>query len=358
MASVEKTTGAMSALKIGTAKITVTTYNGKKAYATVQVCKAPDAIYFEQNSLTLKKGQKYSLLSHVKSGSASRVRKFTSSDSRVIKTSGSNITALNYGTATVKVTTYNGKSTSCTITVRSVPSFKKYFNKNFSIMGDSISTLQGYNPKGYNVFYNAKNGNATGVLKYGDTWWGQVINDLGGNLFINASYSGSCVSKVKSNKSLFPSASSNQRVSALRNYYKSPDVIIVCMGINDWLYCMPIKSSEPANKNSIYEYFGTAYSSMIDKIKADNPKAEIWCCTVDSTYKKADSSFKFSLLDKKGYSLKDYNDVIRSTCKDKKCKLIDLYAQKVPYNSLDGIHPMNDGMKTLSTLVKKIVTSK
>ena len=28
---------------------------------------------------------------------------------------------------------------------------RNYNNKNFSILGDSISTLEGYNPHGYNV---------------------------------------------------------------------------------------------------------------------------------------------------------------------------------------------------------------
>ena len=38
-------------------------------------------------------------------------------------------------------------------------------------IGDSISTLEGYNPKGYKIFYNGDNCTKSGILHASDTWW-------------------------------------------------------------------------------------------------------------------------------------------------------------------------------------------
>ncbi len=61
--------------------------------------------------------------------------------------------------------------------------------KQFSILGDSISTLAGYNPKGYKVFYADENCEKSGVKEMQDTWWGKVIDFFGGELLVNNSWS-------------------------------------------------------------------------------------------------------------------------------------------------------------------------
>ena len=65
----------------------------------------------------------------------------------------------------------------------------KYLGKKFSIIGDSISTYQDYIPKGYPCFYPYPTAD---VYDVNMTWWMMTINRLGGGLFINNSYSGSC----------------------------------------------------------------------------------------------------------------------------------------------------------------------
>lgn len=56
----------------------------------------------------------------------------------------------------------------------------RYKGKYFSILGDSISTLQGYSEPEYAVFYDTTRKLESGVLTSLDTWWGQVIEQLGG----------------------------------------------------------------------------------------------------------------------------------------------------------------------------------
>lgn len=112
----------------------------------------------------------------------------------------------------------------------------RYFGKQFSILGDSISTLYGYNPKGYNVFYSGDNCEKSGVREMADTWWEQVISFFGGELLVNNSWSGSRVTKLPGRNGLFPSACSDERTSSLHIDSVTPDVIIVYLGTNDWAF--------------------------------------------------------------------------------------------------------------------------
>ena len=60
-----------------------------------------------------------------------------------------------------------------------------YQGKYFSVLGDSISTLDGYNPPENAVFYDWKNKMIFDVYTPSDTWWGYVIESLGGQLLVN-----------------------------------------------------------------------------------------------------------------------------------------------------------------------------
>lgn len=52
----------------------------------------------------------------------------------------------------------------------------KYFGKRVSIIGDSISTFEGYNPQGFAVFYNEEKQQQAGIANVTDTWWQTVID--------------------------------------------------------------------------------------------------------------------------------------------------------------------------------------
>ena len=55
-----------------------------------------------------------------------------------------------------------------------------YKNKLFSILGDSISTLDGYTEPDGAAFYTGMEKFRADVFTPDDTWWGQVIQYLGG----------------------------------------------------------------------------------------------------------------------------------------------------------------------------------
>ena len=80
----------------------------------------------------------------------------------------------------------------------------------FSVLGDSISTLAGYNPEGFAVFYDEAHKAQAGIGSPADTWWGRVIDRFGGTLLKNGSWSGSMVAGAGC-----PAAWSPERIAAL-----------------------------------------------------------------------------------------------------------------------------------------------
>ena len=225
---------------------------------------------------------------------------------------------------------------------------KKYI----SILGDSVSTLYGWNPKGYCVFYEGENCERSGVKEYADTWWGQLTNYLGVNLLVNDSWSGSRVTKLPNQNQSFPSGVSDERINNLGKKIKKPDLIIVMLGDNDWGHGVSI--SEPDNlgdERNLY-VFCDAYNLMLQKLKKRYPKAQVYCCTLFSTYMPQKPSFVFpkSLY---GNSIESYNYAIKEIASQHQCEVIDLFANYINIPTIDGSHPNKDGMVVIAKLIAR-----
>ena len=100
----------------------------------------------------------------------------------------------------------------------------------FSILGDSISTYQGYHPPHFSVYYDPARCVQNGLQGVQDTWWSKVIQHYHGTLSINNSYSGSRVAG-----STFPAANQWERLEYLKGP-KAPDFLLIYMGYNDFGY--------------------------------------------------------------------------------------------------------------------------
>ncbi len=109
--------GKVTAKKTGTTTITVTSFNGVSAECEIIVKKAPTSIKFNLKAITLTAGSREDLEYELSSGSAGSVQ-FSSSDETIARVDENGlITAIAAGVAKITATTYNGKKTSCTVTV-------------------------------------------------------------------------------------------------------------------------------------------------------------------------------------------------------------------------------------------------
>ena len=119
----------ITARGIGTAYIKITLYNGKTAQCKVTVKPAPTSVKTNPASVTLGKGESYTISEGTNSGSyanAANLKWSTSNSSVATVTKGSankaTIKAMGIGTAYIRITLYNGKTAQCKVTVKNAPS--------------------------------------------------------------------------------------------------------------------------------------------------------------------------------------------------------------------------------------------
>lgn len=111
--------GIVMAKSIGTAIVSITTYNGQKATCRVTVKNAPTSLTFNKTSITLKQGESFYLESQFKNGEYARMVTYNSPNKSIATVSGSGvITAKSKGSVQITGKTYNGKTAVCTVTVK------------------------------------------------------------------------------------------------------------------------------------------------------------------------------------------------------------------------------------------------
>ena len=114
--------GVVSALTPGTTTITVTTSNGLTDTCTVTVKQPVVSVSLAQETAEVTEGETLELQASVLPENATdKTLTWTSSDNNVATVSEGVVTALSVGTTTITVTTSNGLTDTCTITVNELP---------------------------------------------------------------------------------------------------------------------------------------------------------------------------------------------------------------------------------------------
>ena len=212
-----------------------------------------------------------------------------------------------------------------------------------SIMGDSISTFDGYNPPHYAVFYDKEKQTLHGLTSVYDTWWAKVNQALQACLCVNNSYSGSKVSGKR-----FPAGDSDERIRCLSAKDSSPDYILIYLGFNDFGNgIIPVRSGSGASSINSRESFAEAYDNMLKSIKACYPAAIIVCGTLMRTKIKGYPGWRFP-EDYAGFKLEDYNEIIRAVTRMNGCCLADVARKGEAYETLDGSHPTAQGHRAIA----------
>ena len=120
VASVNADTGAIIARAVGVANITMTG-NGVSETCSVEVKTAPGKVTLNAKKGTLGVGESYDLVATLPEGTASALT-WTTSKKAVAAVDGSGrITGKKAGIATITVSTFNGKTASCKVTVKAAP---------------------------------------------------------------------------------------------------------------------------------------------------------------------------------------------------------------------------------------------
>ena len=185
--------------------------------------------------------------------------------------------------------------------------------KNFSVLGDSISTFQGFSPWGAD-HYSPDLAAATGVATVEDTWWMQVIRALGGTSLSNLSIAGN--------------------IRQLASEGKTPDHILLYAGLNDANFYIPP------------QVFQGEYALLLARLREAYPQVRVHCGTLLLGAVNGDQSSMRCFVER----LTPYNDAIRAAVAQEDAHLVDLAALGVRYTALDAFHPTGQGMRQLAGL--------
>lgn len=224
-----------------------------------------------------------------------------------------------------------------------------------SVLGDSISTFDGWIPSGFHVFYPL-DGEVTDVSQ---TWWMMLLEDTGMELCANNSSSGSLCAGDSLAEDGTQYACSTFRLSFLTGKQgKMPDIIIIYMGTNDLLNGIPIGENDGTKivEEGEIENFSDAYSLMLDKLASDYPVSQIYCCTLAQVGEWGTTQ-PFEMFENGiGLTSEDYSDCIRTIAENKGIPVIDLYNCGIEIDNLqdmtsDGVHLNPEGMKHVERAV-------
>ena len=147
-----------------------------------------------------------------------------------------------------------------------------------TIFGDSYSTFEGYltpdtNESWYFTADNPHRQKGNDVVSVEQTWWWQVIDQMGWKLEMNNSYSGATVGYAGYNYDNYKPRSFNTRVENLGN----PDIILSCCITNDSWTGELVGDYKWANwtDNDLW-FFRPAMARLCSVIKQNYPMARIY----------------------------------------------------------------------------------
>ena len=243
-----------------------------------------------------------------------------------------------------------------------------YERKTISILGDSISTFSGVsNNTSYNstigknhVYYHGSN---LGI-SLADTWWQQLIDELGMELCVNNSWSGSCIYTYRSETD----GAYVSRAQQLHNDHtgEEPDVIVVYLGTNDFCnFKNTLGTAESIDYTSLIRKDGDgfayaepttaseAYAVMLHKILIRYPNATVYCLTLLPQHLSAANQ---ALLEQ-------FNASISAIAEHFDVPVVDLYADSgikvdenfVTYIADNSLHPGPIGMDAITETIKQVM---
>ena len=208
--------------------------------------------------------------------------------------------------------------------------------KRLSVLGDSISTYKDFSCDAaanatteYNPYFYRE------PFPLNKTYWKLVMDRLGMSLCVNNSWSGGNLSGTDS------TAGVSRAANLCRDDGTSPDVIIVFMGIND------------LGRGVDVSVFREDYERTLLTIKKKHPDALVCCVNLpDRDIMLRRRAAEFNSAIEGAVALCGDNffiaDLFSSRLKD------DFYYM----NTLDGLHPDEDGMRIIAEIVENAITNK
>lgn len=224
--------GVVNARKTGTATVTAVYKDGKKATCSVTVKNAPTSVSLNYTSATIGVGEKSLDLDSSVSGGYSRLRAWSSSNTKIASVNGQGVvTGVSAGTATITCKTYNGKTASCKVTVKKAPTSISITNSNKKVQ---------YGTSQYKLKVQLSSGSASRKITYKSS-----------NTSVAKISSDGVVTGVKTGKA-------NITVTAYNGMAETVSISVV--NENNCLYLNQVATQVSYDYNNVTKYvFGKTY---------------------------------------------------------------------------------------------------
>ncbi len=143
-----------------------------------------------------------------------------------------------------------------------------------AVLGDSYSTFEGFNPKGYATWYDSRQRpETTDVNQVEQTWWWQVIKNGGYKMGNMNSYSGSTICNSGYNDEDYTDRSFVTRCTLMGN----PDIILICGATNDSWANAPIGNYQYSDwKRADLYCFRPALAKTLSDIRQHYPNVKVY----------------------------------------------------------------------------------
>lgn len=233
------------------------------------------------------------------------------------------------------------------------PFLDKFKGKTLGIIGDSISTFQGWLPSDipgydgstYAVYY--PHGTLTMVQQ---TWWYKVAMQLGisPEHISNCSWSGSRVSGNSTSTTSAGAACSTRRISDLTLRGFTPDIIICFISCNDWGNTpnVPIgtwKVTDPIPSEGTITEMRAAYALMLNKLHVAYPQSRVFCCTILDDFAR-DRTAGWPSNNYDGVSTHEWNENIIDVATALGCDVINLHRCGINYSNIAQYYAVDSGL--------------
>lgn len=234
----------------------------------------------------------------------------------------------------------------------------------FGIIGDSISTFDGYLPSDvdgyegavYKTYYPKGN-----VNKVEKTWWYKTATMLGSDIgdICNCSWSGSTVSGNSLSEANAYAGCSTRRIQDLSVRGFIPDIVLCFISCNDWAANVPVGSwsfSDPLVGTEKVRTLREAYAIMIQKIHLQYPAAIVFCLT-NLIDKNRDIVPGWPSTNDNKVTTEEWNKNIVEIANALHCHVVDLQSCGIDYDNIrgytvdGGLHPNNAGMTLIANAV-------
>lgn len=259
-----------------------------------------------------------------------------------------------YLTEHQKIKTVNGQSLigEGNIEITGSAVAPSYVGKVVSVLGDSISTYNGYNP----VDERKPTYPSGDVNSWDKTWWGYIISKLGLTLGMNDSWSGSRVQNTYTDDLPASNVGPSVCMAGLKRIQNlsangTPDIIFFFGGTNDGKFSTLGTFDETAEYSTVdlesttWSTFVDAYVTAIMRLQYYYPNAAIFTMTpmfVASWYTNG-------TLSKYCEQIKKISNYFGVTCVDmRKCGIKTTNLAKF---LKDGLHPTKAGMYAMAEYV-------